>query len=106
MVNLIVPRKGIGDLLAEGSRRATRELNIENLIEGLVSQTGFSGGGHDPRLYPSMLPIYATEPILSVAQIHEITHSDHGVDEMDDQRRNAGLHDNEKAQECSQNILG
>jgi len=50
LVNLIVHRKGIGGLLAEGSRRATRELNIENLIEGLVSQTGFSGGGHDPRL--------------------------------------------------------
>jgi aldehyde:ferredoxin oxidoreductase len=72
LVNLIVHRKGIGGLLAEGSRRATRELNIENLIEGLVSQTGFSGGGHDPRLYPSLIPIYATEPSLSVAQIHEI----------------------------------
>jgi len=74
LVNLIVHRKGIGDLLAEGSRRATRELNIENLIEGLVSQTGFSGGGHDPRLYPSLIPIYVTEPILSVAQIHDVTH--------------------------------
>ncbi|MEE8382550.1 MAG: aldehyde ferredoxin oxidoreductase N-terminal domain-containing protein, partial [Thermodesulfobacteriota bacterium] len=74
LVEHIAHRRGIGDLLAEGSRRATRALNVEHFIEGFVSQTGFSGGGHDPRLYPSMLPIYATEPILSVAQIHEITH--------------------------------
>jgi aldehyde:ferredoxin oxidoreductase len=73
LVSLIVNRRGIGDLLAEGSRRATRELKAEELIEGSVSKAGYSVAGHDPRLYLTLAPFYATEPTYSVAQIHEIT---------------------------------
>jgi aldehyde:ferredoxin oxidoreductase len=73
LVHLIVSRQGIGDLLAEGSRRATHELKSEDLIEGTVSKTGFSASGHDPRLYMTLAPFYATEPTYDIAQIHEIT---------------------------------
>jgi len=73
LVNIIARRQGVGDLLAEGSRRATKELNVEELIEGRISKTGFSLVGHDPRFYLSTAPSYATEPTYSVAQMHEIT---------------------------------
>jgi aldehyde:ferredoxin oxidoreductase len=73
LVNLIVSRKGVGDILAEGSRRTAKELQIEDLIEGKVSKTGFSLVGHDPRFYITAAPFYATEPTYSVPQLHEIT---------------------------------
>ncbi|MEW6142325.1 MAG: aldehyde ferredoxin oxidoreductase N-terminal domain-containing protein [Chloroflexota bacterium] len=73
LVSLIVSRNGIGDLLAEGSRRAARELKAEELLEGNVSRTGFSAAGHDPRMYLTLATFYATEPTYDVTQIHEIT---------------------------------
>ena len=73
LVNIIIHRQGIGDLLAEGNRRATKELDVEELIENRISKTGFSLTGHDPRFYTTTAPFYATEPTYSVAQMHEIT---------------------------------
>ncbi len=73
LVDIIINRRGIGNLLAEGTRRATKELGVEELIEGKVSKTGFSVVGHDPRFYLTLGPCYATEPTYSVAQMHEIT---------------------------------
>lgn len=73
LAKIIVDRRGVGDLLAEGSRRAARELDVEELIEGRISRTGFSLVGHDPRFYTTTAPFYATEPTYSVAQMHEIT---------------------------------
>lgn len=63
LVDLIISRQGIGDILAEGSRRAARELGVSGLLEGIVTKTGvLPGAGHDPRLFLSLAPIYATEP--------------------------------------------
>jgi aldehyde:ferredoxin oxidoreductase len=73
LVDIIANRRGVGDLLAEGSRRAALELDVEELIEGRISKTGFSLVGHDPRFYITTAPFYATEPTYSVAQMHEIT---------------------------------
>ena len=75
LVNLIKSRKGIGDLLAEGSPRATRELKVEELLDPVASKTGFATRGHDPRLFLPLVPIYATEPTYPITQIHEVTHS-------------------------------
>lgn len=73
LINLIIKRQGIGDVLAEGARRAARELNLEKLLYGKVSRTGFSMSGYDPRLYLLLAPIYAVEPIPSITQVHGVT---------------------------------
>lgn len=73
LINLIVSRKGIGDLLAEGSRRATSELKVEKLIEGLVTKSGFDADVYNPRLFLSTAPIFATEPTFPITQLHEVS---------------------------------
>lgn len=73
LVDLIINRKGIGDLLAEGSRRAAKELKVEELLDGLATITGFPARIHDPRLFLSAAPIYATEPIFPITQLHELS---------------------------------
>jgi aldehyde:ferredoxin oxidoreductase len=72
LVNLIISRKGFGDLLAEGSRRAAQELRVAELLDGVVSKTGFATSDHDARLYPSTVPIHATEPTYPITQFHEV----------------------------------
>jgi len=73
LVNLIISRKGVGDLLAEGSRRSTRELGAEDLIEGLVTKTGFDADYYTPRLFITNAPIYATEPAYPITQLHRVS---------------------------------
>lgn len=73
LINLIVNRTGVGDLLAEGSRRATRELGAEELLEGLVTRTGFDADYYSPRLFITSAPIYATEPAYPITQLHRIS---------------------------------
>lgn len=73
LINLIINRKGVGDILAEGSRRAAKELNIEELLEGLINKTGFAADTQSPRLFLTLAPLLATEPILPLPQLHEVT---------------------------------
>ena len=73
LVNLIVSRKGVGDLLAEGSRRSARELGAEDLLEGLVTKTGFDADYYTPRLFITNAPIYATEPAYPITQLHRVS---------------------------------
>ena len=73
LVNLIINRKGVGNLLAEGSRRSTRKLDAEDLIEGLVTKTGFDADYYTPRLFITNAPIYATEPAYPITQLHRIS---------------------------------
>jgi aldehyde:ferredoxin oxidoreductase len=73
LVELITNRRGIGDLLAEGSRRSTRELGVEDLIEGLVTRTGFDADYYNPRLFINNAPIYATEPVYPITQLHRVS---------------------------------
>lgn len=70
---LICSRRGVGDLLAEGSRRCTRTLGAEDLIEGLVTPQGFDADFYTPRLFPANAAIYATEPIYPITQLHRIS---------------------------------
>lgn len=69
----ICSRTGVGDLLAEGSRRCTRALGAEDLIDGLVTQQGFDADFYTPRLFPVNVPIYATEPICPITQLHRVS---------------------------------
>ena len=73
LVNLIINRKGVGNLLAEGSRRSTRKLDAEDLIEGLVTKTGFDADYYTPRLFITNAPVYATESAYPITQLHRIS---------------------------------
>ncbi len=70
LINLITSRKGIGDILAEGSPRSTKELGAEDLLEGMVTKTGFNSNNLNPRLFNVNAPIYATEPVYPIMQLH------------------------------------
>jgi len=59
MVDLIAERKGIGDLLAEGSARAAEELG-GLAPEFVVDSKGMELACHDPRAFTSMAVNYAT----------------------------------------------
>ncbi len=72
-IGLLVNRQGIGDILAEGSRRAAAELGATELIDGLVSKYGFHVDLYGPRLFIPAIPIHATEPVLSITQLHAIS---------------------------------
>lgn len=74
LVNLISNRDGIGDVLAEGSRRAAQVWGISDMLDGIVTSTGvLPGAGHDPRLFLSLAPVYATEPNSVTTQVHEVS---------------------------------
>jgi aldehyde:ferredoxin oxidoreductase len=73
LIEGVVQRRGIGDLLAEGSRRATTELGATDLLDDLATAAGFHVNLYSPRLFLSAAPIYATEPIHPITQLHAIS---------------------------------
>jgi aldehyde:ferredoxin oxidoreductase len=73
LIDIVIQRRGIGDILAEGSRRATEALGAPNLLEGLATAAGFHVNLYSPRLFLSAAPIYATEPIHPITQLHAIS---------------------------------
>lgn len=73
LVDLIISRQGIGEVLAEGNRRAAQEWGVSELLEGITSKTGAPApSGHDPRLFLSLVPIFATEANYVTSQLHEL----------------------------------
>jgi aldehyde:ferredoxin oxidoreductase len=73
LIEAVVQRRGIGDLLAEGSRRATEALGAEDLLDNLATAAGFHVNLYSPRLFLSAAPIYATEPVHPITQLHGIS---------------------------------
>ena len=73
LIEAVVQRRGIGDLLAEGSRRATEALGCTDLLDGLATAAGFHANLYSPQLFLSAAPIYATEPIHPITQLHGIS---------------------------------
>ena len=73
LVNLIADRKGVGDILAEGSRRSASQLGAEDLLEGLVTKEGFDADFYNPRMFLNNAPIYATEPVYPITQLHRVS---------------------------------
>ena len=59
LVNLIGRRQGIGDLMAQGSRRFAAYFNVE---EEAVQVNGLEAAYHDPRGVSGMALSYATSP--------------------------------------------
>ncbi len=73
LVNVIIHRQGVGDILAEGSRRAAQELGVEKLLEGMVTKSGFDADVYNPRLFLSTAPVYATEHVFPITQLHAVS---------------------------------
>jgi len=73
LVNLIADRKGVGDILAEGSRRSAAQLGAEDLLDGLVTKTGFDADFYNSRMFLANAPIYATEPVYPITQLHRVS---------------------------------
>lgn len=73
LIELVINRQGIGDVLAEGSSRAAKELGAEDMIYGLVSKYGFHADLYGPRLFISLAPIHATEPVHPITQLHAVS---------------------------------
>ncbi len=63
----------MGDVLAEGSRRSAAQLGVEDLLDGLVTKTGFDADFYNSRLFLGNAPIYATEPVYPITQLHRIS---------------------------------
>jgi aldehyde:ferredoxin oxidoreductase len=73
LIELIVSRKAVGDLLAEGSRRCAKALGAEDLLDGLITSSGFDADFYTPRLFLANVPAYATEPVYPITQLHRIS---------------------------------
>jgi len=73
LIEAVVQRRGIGDVLAEGSRRAAEAFDCSDLLEDLATTAGFHANLYSPRLFLPAAPIYATEPIHPITQLHAIS---------------------------------
>jgi len=73
LIEAVAQRKGIGDLLAEGSRRAAETLGCTDLLDGLATAAGFHANLYSPQLFLSTAPLYATEPIHPITQLHAVS---------------------------------
>ncbi len=67
-------RDGFGDLLANGTHRAARELgnDAENLITDYITRTGYNPV-YGARMFITTAIFYALEPRLPIQQLHEVS---------------------------------
>jgi aldehyde:ferredoxin oxidoreductase len=72
----IVSRKGIGDLLAEGTVRAAQSLgeDAEKLAYNHVSKSGFHNNTYNPRFFNLSTVFYATESTSNINQLHDFSY--------------------------------
>ncbi len=66
-------REGFGDLLADGTLKATESIGpkAKELLIRLVSTTAGEGRDYDPRMIPHNSMLYATEPRRPISQLHD-----------------------------------
>jgi aldehyde:ferredoxin oxidoreductase len=74
LVDMLVYRKGFGDVLAEGTGRAaqivgTEALDIYNLR---ATKSGFNANAYNPRFFITNAVFYATESTSTMNQLHEV----------------------------------
>lgn len=74
LVEQIVQKKGFGELLAEGTRRAARELGAEAeaLALARVTPSGYVNDSYGARVFLITSLFYATEPRNPIVQLHEV----------------------------------
>ncbi len=74
LVEQIVQKRGFGELLAEGTRRAARELGpeAEALALTRVTPSGYVNDSYGSRVFLITSLFYATEPRNPIVQLHEV----------------------------------
>ncbi len=75
LIDMIVYRKGFGDLLAEGPGRAARTLGkaAEEVYNLRATKSGFNAGAYNPRFFITNAVFYATESTSTMNQLHEVS---------------------------------
>ena len=73
-VDMVVNRKGFGDLLAQGVRRASIEIGPDAEAAGLerVTRSGYVNDAYGARVFMITSLFYATEPRNPIIQLHEV----------------------------------
>ncbi len=74
-VDTLVSRRGFGDLLARGTRRASIELGPEAEALALrhITPSGYVNDAYGARLFIANALLYATEPRNPIIQLHEFS---------------------------------
>jgi len=74
LIEQIVNQKGFGELLAQGTRRASRELGTkaEALALARVTPSGYVNDSYGARVFLITSLFYATEPRNPIVQLHEV----------------------------------
>lgn len=74
LIEQIVNRKGFGELLAQGTRRAAMELGNEAQALALarVTPSGYVNDSYGARVFLITSLFYATEPRNPIVQLHEV----------------------------------
>jgi aldehyde:ferredoxin oxidoreductase len=74
LVDMIVHRKGFGDVLAEGTGRAARTVGkgAEEVYDLRATRSGFNALAYNPRFFITNAVFYATESTSTMNQLHEV----------------------------------
>ena len=74
LIDMIVYRKGFGDLLAEGPGRASQTVGkaAEEIYNLRATRSGFNAGAYNPRFFITNAVFYATESTSTMNQLHEV----------------------------------
>jgi len=74
-VDMIVKRRGFGDLLAQGTRRASIEKGPEAEKAALerITPSGYNNDAYGARVFLITALFYATEPRNPIIQLHEVS---------------------------------
>jgi len=74
LVDIIINRKGLGDLLAEGTIRAGKQIgdSCTGIIESFLTPNGRDANFYNPRFFLTNSVFYATETTSIINQLHEI----------------------------------
>jgi aldehyde:ferredoxin oxidoreductase len=73
-VDMVVNRKGFGDLLAQGTRRASiqRGTDSEKAALERITPSGYNNDAYGARVFLITALFYATEPRNPIIQLHEV----------------------------------
>ena len=74
LIEQIVSKKGFGELLARGTRRASIELGkeVEEVALARVTPSGYVNDSYGARVFLITSLFYATEPRNPIVQLHEV----------------------------------
>jgi len=74
LVDMIVYRRGFGDVVAEGTGRAARMVGkgAEEVYDLRATRSGFNANAYNPRFFITNAIFYATESTSTMNQLHEV----------------------------------